>query len=341
MGLWNALDYVLSAGALAKIREVGTFYHLIPENPSASEWTIFWLRLFRTSRDLSTIEGTGGVSQIITRRVGTLREMGERNVDIATGAPVVHVGPADRYDQIRLKVDFQEPGRVLDLDFDHVILALPKQPLSKLTAHFTPEIRRYIEGVNGFPLLKAFAILEKPWWKQQASRCQRRSTVPISCRRAKCATRSTRQTKTSQWSCSIPTVPPMPIGRRTFTRPMSRQVNRPHELKRELAAQLLALKMERETGPQETYKDQIDDMEKAIAGFAIRDWSRPPFGAASHAWIPGINVPEAIDRLKAFSLVGRPGLGNLHVCGEAYSDYQGFIEGALRSATNAIMSIRD
>ena len=29
----------------------------------------------------------------------------------------------------------------------------------------------------------------------------------------------------------------------------------------------------------------------------------------------------------------------LHVCGEAYSDYQGFIEGALRSAAKAIDSI--
>jgi monoamine oxidase len=29
----------------------------------------------------------------------------------------------------------------------------------------------------------------------------------------------------------------------------------------------------------------------------------------------------------------------VHVCGEAYSDYQGFIEGALRSAARAIASI--
>ena len=80
-------------------------------------------------------------------------------------------------------------------------------------------------------------------------------------------------------------------------------------------------------------------MEATIAGFAIRDWSKPPFGAASHAWLRGIDVPEAIDRLKAFSLIGQPGRGNLHVCGEAFSDYQGFIEDSLRSAAKTVASI--
>ena len=82
-------------------------------------------------------------------------------------------------------------------------------------------------------------------------------------------------------------------------------------------------------------------MEASIASFAIRDWSKPPFGAASHAWLPGINVPEAMDRLKAFNLLGHPGRGNIHVCGEAYSDYQGFIEGSLRSASKTLASIPD
>jgi hypothetical protein len=73
-------------------------------------------------------------------------------------------------------------------------------------------------------------------------------------------------------------------------------------------------------------------IEESIVHFAIRDWSKPPFGAACHAWAPGIDVPAAIRRLSAFSLVGPGGLENMHICGEAYSDYQGFVEGALRSA---------
>src|SRR5262249_42389799 len=169
MGLWNALDYVLSAGAVSKIREVGTFYHLIPEHPSASEWAIFGLRLFGSAKALPTTEGDGGVGQIVARLEAQLRAATDRNVDIVTQATVMDVGPAARADQVRLRIDFHDRGHALDLDFDHVILALPKHPLSKLTRHFPSEIRSYVDGVNGFPLLKVFAILREPWWSARGA----------------------------------------------------------------------------------------------------------------------------------------------------------------------------
>jgi hypothetical protein len=57
MGFWNLLSEVLSHHALTKLRDLGTFYHLIPENPNAVEWLIFWLRGFRTSNQLVGIKG--------------------------------------------------------------------------------------------------------------------------------------------------------------------------------------------------------------------------------------------------------------------------------------------
>ena len=44
LGIWNGLSAVVTPGALARIRESGTFYHFIPYNVSAVEWGIFWLR---------------------------------------------------------------------------------------------------------------------------------------------------------------------------------------------------------------------------------------------------------------------------------------------------------
>jgi phytoene dehydrogenase-like protein len=336
MGLWNALDYVLSAGAVSKIREVGTFYHLIPENPSASEWSIFWLRLFGTASDLSTIEGPGGVSQIVTRLLAQIRALGG-SVEITPDAMVVEVGPAAQTDRVRLTIDFQEPGHVLDLEFDHVILALPRQPLSKLTRYFPSDVRRYIDGVNGFPLLKAFAILKTPWWGDTIPHAQKGAhLVP---------TREVHYKESPDKVGMVLFYTDRPAN--AYWTPyvqvphLGAQRGGPPELRRELAAQLLALKTGKEAGPQERYKSDIDEMEASIVDFAIRDWSKPPFGAASHAWLPGINVPEAMDRLKAFNLLGQPGRGNIHVCGEAYSDYQGFIEGSLRSASKTLASIRD
>ena len=87
MGLWNALDYVLSAGAVSKIRDVGTFYHLIPENPSASSGRFSGCALPH-GYDSPTIQGRGGVSRIVARLEQRLRAMPQRNGDIATGAMV-------------------------------------------------------------------------------------------------------------------------------------------------------------------------------------------------------------------------------------------------------------
>ncbi|MBW4563371.1 MAG: hypothetical protein KME32_19930 [Mojavia pulchra JT2-VF2] len=42
-------------------------------------------------------------------------------------------------------------------------------------------------------------------------------------------------------------------------------------------------------------------------------------------------------RLRAFSLIDdQYKHKNIHICGEAYSDYQGFIEGALRSVQDVL-----
>jgi monoamine oxidase len=53
----------------------------------------------------------------------------------------------------------------------------------------------------------------------------------------------------------------------------------------------------------------------------------------------GTEVYQYEQLLKAFSLTGR-GRKNVHICGEAYSDYQGFIEGALSSAEETLRTLK-
>jgi monoamine oxidase len=77
-----------------------------------------------------------------------------------------------------------------------------------------------------------------------------------------------------------------------------------------------------------------------ISSFGIRDWGREPFEAGCHIWKAGLDVEEAIKELTAFSLNGESSSNeNVHICGEAYSDFQGFIEGGLRTALRAIKQI--
>lgn len=55
-----------------------------------------------------------------------------------------------------------------------------------------------------------------------------------------------------------------------------------------------------------------------------RDWSDDPFGGGYHAWQPGVSVQDVMQYMR------RPDQNEtVHVCGEAYSDQQGWVEGAL------------
>ncbi len=75
--------------------------------------------------------------------------------------------------------------------------------------------------------------------------------------------------------------------------------------------------------------------------FGIRDFSREPFEAGVHLWKPGVQIEEAIRKLSAFPLSrARHTRNRLHICGEAYSDFQGFIEGGLRTALAVVQQIR-
>jgi phytoene dehydrogenase-like protein len=89
-------------------------------------------------------------------------------------------------------------------------------------------------------------------------------------------------------------------------------------------------------------EDQLSALGKTVEMCGIRDWSRWPVGGACHAWTKGAHSWEIIDKLTAFALIPQRGdtrLQNVHVCGEALSDYQGFIEGALRTAKRVVAAI--
>ncbi len=85
---------------------------------------------------------------------------------------------------------------------------------------------------------------------------------------------------------------------------------------------------------------EIEAEAEFISCFGIRDWSHEPFEAGCHIWKAGVRAEEAIKELTAFSLQhASPSNKNIHICGEAYSDFQGFIEGSLRTALQVIKHI--
>ena len=65
MGFWNLLSDHLSHDALSMLRDLGTFYHLLPENPNAAEWLVWWLLGFSISGQLQGV--FGGMECIIDK----------------------------------------------------------------------------------------------------------------------------------------------------------------------------------------------------------------------------------------------------------------------------------
>src|SRR5262249_32706729 len=64
-----------------------------------------------------------------------------------------------------------------------------------------------------------------------------------------------------------------------------------------------------------------------VRSAAFRDWGEDPFGGGWNSWNIGVKSTEVKARIvQPFS--GRP----FHICGEAYSDAQGWVEGALQTA---------
>ena len=88
------------------------------------------------------------------------------------------------------------------------------------------------------------------------------------------------------------------------------------------------------------FAQQVKIDPRTILAYGIRDWTRDPYGGAGHPWRPGVEPWQVAERLAAFSLTGRAP-ANVHICGEAFSDFQGFMEGALRSAGHVLARIKD
>jgi Flavin containing amine oxidoreductase len=329
LGFWNALDCVLSPGAVAKVRETGTFYHLLPENPSASEWCIFWLRLFRPNLELFTIKA--GVYTLVEELLKKLDP--NPLVKIEYGANVEEIRTLDA-SRLLLSV-VRGPNRRTEspTGYDHVILAIPAQPLKNIKGLIPPRISGYIEGVIPFTLTKVFVVIDKPWWPQLPEVHTGAHLIPtreIHYFKAPDGSNKamimfyTDRPATAYWR-------PYVLGRH-----VGPQVAKTPPLRTDIVRQIARLLPT--VGLSEA--DHLVRVSQSVTAFAIREWSHPPFGAASHAWAPGVDVVEALRELKAFGLEdAAPSVKNLHICGEAYSDYQGFIEGALRSASEVLKTI--
>jgi monoamine oxidase len=352
MGFWNLLSEVLSHHAVMKIRDLGTFYHLIPENPSAAEWLIFWLRAFRTREQMV---GVRGGMQRITEEISKKIDPKGQNDHDSRIIPNRKLVELDKHgDKIKLRFRTKS-GTFEEWHARHVIFAVPRGPLEEI-AKANPDVlgRDFlwdIEAVFGFPLLKFFLVVKKRWWNVDETRTNRYATLiptrelhyrasPIPGSTKGLILVYTDRPASGFWSSYIQHKAPEQgqqgepsAGTKPFV--FGGVQSEPEQDVPGKNVHLInkALQYLKAYG--------VTLLPDDIEYYGIRDWGREPYIGAAHAWYPERQSWKILKRLSAFA----PGdaysdgvreKNVLHVCGEAYSDYQAFIEGALRSAEHVL-----
>ena len=336
MGFWNALSLVLSHRAVSKIIQYGTFYHVVHFNPNAAEWIIFWLRGLHPRDELVGVKQ--GVESIIRGIVRRLGSTSESSVSLHLNHRSTGFYPQpDWRVLLEFKTDHTDHTTVKALA-RHVVLALPRCPLMQLRPMLPGHIGELVDSVIPIPLVKCFFVNENPWWDESTPLQTRASSTPA--REIHYAVKQKDVIKQEGNSKrGIVMVYGDPPSMNYWT-PFVRQQD---HLKAELNLDQRLVKgylQYLRSNPDSTDIKEIDAEAESISCFGIRDWGREPFEAGCHIWKAGVRVEEAIKELTVFSLDDAPRSNkNVHICGEAYSDFQGFIEGGLRTASQVIKHI--
>lgn len=355
MGFWNALseEGILSHQALMKIRDTGTFYHMIPDNLNAIEWVIWWLRAFKTEGQiLATIKkGTSEVTEQMLKKL-----YASENVSLISNARLVSFEPVND----TVSAGYEKDGNQTELVCDHLILAMPQMPLKKFAPYLPAEIAKQLDSVNGFSMTKVFFVLNKPWWgydQPPQANANRMPTREIHYfRRSKVKDIDgygmillyTDRPATEFWNVYIEDrnqhdraeVNNNDEIKAQFANFMAREIYR--SLYGNEAVSPRALKLTTEAlhlYSSMTLAEIKADIEASIVSYGIRDWSCEPYGAGNHCWKPGVKSWEIQAKFKGFSLNGQQ--KNVHIVGEAYSDYTGFIEGAINASDWALELITE
>jgi monoamine oxidase len=398
IGFWNVISAVLSHMATVKLRDWASFYHLLPENPNAAAWIIFWLRGIKTSRALKGIRG--GTDFVIHRLCKELNfeiakeESEERHYVVYKGGkrakkPKAMKTGVNLYLKWKL-MQVEEKDNGIELTFEkttedgvattetrlvtgHVILALPKSPLQRVrfkeaTGKVDAALQTLIDTVTVIPLLKCFFLVEDPFWPDDRPANMYAHTTP---------TRELHYWKSADKKLGLMMIYTDRPGLQYWS-----DLNWPDLLGGSGASGKDGIDLHEQLGSanrlivpvryqdhakiwrwknQSGYQDwrnekfENDRLLRTFLLYAkeegaesvtadrvlaagMHDWGLRPYENACHAWRSGSPATEIIEYFSAFSL--KAGVSEdekkLHICGEAYSDYQGFMEGALRSAVKVL-----
>ncbi|MBY6204076.1 NAD(P)/FAD-dependent oxidoreductase [Halomonas denitrificans] len=304
-GFWNLVSRVVSNEARLALADVEGTYALF------SNWNALDA-VFSTLADL--VGNWYRLAEGYERLPERLRARAEdAGVRVETGAFATRV--RDQGDGSK-RIEFAD-GRPPVLA-RRVILALPTGALERLEFDAEPAMHEALASSFGTSACKIFMVFDEPWWER----------VPDGPGHIELGHFSASHTDLPLRQCFYLGQDPatgdgLLLGAFgderavSFWPPLMREDGRGVELTTPLperAATELCRQLSEMHGV---------DVPKPVDGIFV-DWAAPPYYAGWHAWSPGWKSWEAAATLR--------GHAGIHVCGEAYSAYQGWVQGALTSA---------
>ena len=233
---------------------------------------------------------------------------------------------------------------------------MPKGPLQRLQESLPEPVGECLDTVNGFAMTKVFFVTDAPWWDCRTPPQQRANRMPTrevhyylrpkddeSGEELGMAMVYTDRPATEYWNLYVvdpddhaePEIDKNDRLEDQFARFFSDEIEKAAEsgedpnklVLNEFGRRLASLNA----------VDRVRAIADSVVTYGIRDWSRAPYDAANHSWRPGVRSGDVRRLFEAFDY--GDGSANLHICGEAYSDYSGFIEGALRTVERVLCNV--
>ncbi|RUS93243.1 amine oxidase [Trichormus variabilis SAG 1403-4b] len=215
----------------------------------------------------------------------------------------------------------------------HLILAMPKRSLELLDQNNfffqNPQLRRNLQAVTTDPAFKLFLCYPHPWWKKLNIQDGTSITdLPI----RNCFYFGTEGEQ--KWGKTLPNpqklnslmLASFTDGKATnFWQAMTEScIYSDQELLTPSANMVFTA--------QQQLKElhNLEDLPKPYAAFYV-DWTKDPYGGGWHTWNPLCKPWEIMPQIR------RPmAEQNIYICGDCYSNVQGWVQGALNSAEKVL-----
>ncbi len=337
LGFWNLLKDRVSEEGLQFLADAGGYYSNTINWNAAEAFLTMVGDFTGTSVSYKTIEG--GYDLVAYALAKAL--LAQQGARIWKGNGVVGVGPAPTGSTRRyqLKLANQATGREWTVLADAVVLAMPRRSLelldqdpAYLSLYDGDAGRDFRERVGTVIIEQSMKILmgfERPWWKADFGATPGESITDLPMRQ--CYYFGTdRRDRHSLFLSSYNDIDTVSywrtLEREELFEPRATAIVSQAEVDaiRELQApKVMVAESIAQVREMHGASNRIPDPYVTY----YKDWSHEPFGGGYHAWDAGVAVAETMRRMR------HPRSQEaIHICGEAYSDQQGWAEGALCEA---------